>query len=190
MTPSPRKGKGASLTASPSPPAKGGKPDEALPDPYGSGPKLNEWKVDRDGTLIEAAGHVHPGGLWTDLDVLRGGRRVHVFRSDAHYFDPNGPVSWDMAMTKSPLSWRVGLRKGDVLRVSATYDTTRASWYESMGLMLLYMADDKSGADPFAHPVHLSPSLPLTLAAARRAAAIISSRGGGGSYAPWSSTCW
>ena len=128
-------------------------PDEALPDPYARGPKLNEWKVDRDGTLIEAAGHVHPGGLWTDLDVLRGGRRVHVFRSDAHYFDPNGPVSWDMAMTKTPLSWRVGLRKGDVLRVSATYDTTRASWYESMGLMLLYMADDKSGPDPFAHPV-------------------------------------
>ncbi|MEA2375306.1 MAG: hypothetical protein QOD53_1769 [Thermoleophilaceae bacterium] len=128
-------------------------PDEAVPDPYRGGAKLNEWTADRPGTLIEAAGHLHPGGLRVDLDVLRGGRRAHVFRSDARYFDPNGPVSWDLAMTRSPLSWRVGVRKGDVLRVSTTYDTTRASWYESMGLMLVFMADDTSGPDPFAHSV-------------------------------------
>ena len=128
-------------------------PDQVTPSPYGRGPKLNEWKVDRPGTIVAAAGHVHPGGLWTDLSVLRGRRRVHVFRSSAKYFDPNGPVSWDMAMTKTPLPWRVGIRKGDVLRVSATYDTKHASWYESMGLMLLYIADDRSGPDPFKHRV-------------------------------------
>src|SRR5437588_11885874 len=128
-------------------------PDGVVPSPYGRGPKLNEWKVDRPGTIVAAAGHVHPGGLWTDLSVLRGRRRVHVFRSSAKYFDPNGPVSWDMAMTKTPLPWRVGIRKGDVLRVSATYDTKHASWYESMGLMLLYIADDRSGPDPFKHRV-------------------------------------
>jgi plastocyanin len=129
-------------------------PDEVTPSPYGRGPKLNEWKVDRPGTLVAAAGHLHPGGLRVDLNVLRGKRRAHVFRSNAKYFDPNGPVSWDLAMTKTPLSWRVGVKKGDVLRVSTTYDTTRASWYESMGLMLAYMADDKNGPNPFKRRVY------------------------------------
>jgi hypothetical protein len=129
-------------------------PDEVVPSPYGRGPRLNEWRVDRPGTLVAAAGHLHPGGLRVDLDVVRGARRAHVFRSNAKYFDPNGPVSWDLAMTKTPASWRVGVRKGDVLRVSTTYDTTRASWYESMGLMLAYLADDKAGPDPFKHTVY------------------------------------
>ena len=128
-------------------------PTQVVPNPYGAGAKLNEWRVDRPGTIVAAAGHVHPGGLWTDLDVLRGRRHVHVFRSSAKYFDPNGPVSWDMAMTKTPRSWRVAIRKGDVLRVKATYETKRASWYESMGLMLLFIADDRSGPDPFRHRV-------------------------------------
>ena len=128
-------------------------PDQAAPNPYGAGPKLNEWTVDRPGTIVAAAGHVHPGGLWTDLQVRRGRRHVKVFHSKAKYFDPNGPVSWDMAMTKTPLSWRVGIRKGDVLRVSATYETRKASWYESMGLDLIFIADDRSGPDPFRHKV-------------------------------------
>ena len=126
-------------------------PNEARPDPYGSGPRRNEWVVDRDGTLVVTAGHLHPGGLWTDLDVVRGDRSAHVFRSEAKYFDPNGPVSWDLAMTATPDDWRVGVRKGDRLRVSAAYETERASWYESMGLMLAYIADDQ-GPDPFEDP--------------------------------------
>lgn len=125
-------------------------PDDVQPSPY-AGTPLNEWRPDHDVTLVAGAGHVHPGGLWTDLDVRRGERSVHVFRSVAEYFDPNGPVSWDMAMTYTPPDWRVGLHKGDVLRVSATYDTTRASWYESMGLMLVYYAD-QAGPDPFTDP--------------------------------------
>lgn len=119
------------------------------PSPYGKGPRLNEWTVDRDGVLLATAGHVHPGGLQTDLDLLRDGRRAHLFTSVAEYFDPQGPVSWDMAMTITPEDWHVQVRKGDVLRVSATYDTTRASWFESMGIMLVYMADGQGGRDPF-----------------------------------------
>ena len=129
-------------------------PDGVAPDPYGRGPKLNEWRVDRPGTLVAAAGHLHPGGLHVDLSVLRGRSRARLFRSNAKYFDPNGPVSWDLAMTKTPLPWRVGLRRGDVLRVSTTYDTSRASWYESMGLVLAYMADGRGGPDPFKHRVY------------------------------------
>jgi plastocyanin len=126
-------------------------PDQAG-GPYGAGPRRNEWTVDRDGTLIGTAGHVHPGGLWTDLWLDRSGRSAHLFRSDANYFDPNGPVSWDMAMGATPQDWRVGVHKGDVMRVTATYDTKRASWYESMGIMLVYMVDGEGGPDPFANP--------------------------------------
>ncbi|MEA2353246.1 MAG: hypothetical protein QOJ14_1660 [Thermoleophilaceae bacterium] len=129
-------------------------PDEVAPDPYRGGVKLNEWRVDRPGTLVAGAGHLHPGGLRVDLDVRRGTARRHIFRSNAKYFDPNGPVSWDLAMTKTPLSWRAGLRKGDVLRVSTTYVTTRASWYESLGLMLVYVADGVKGPNPFTKRVY------------------------------------
>src|SRR5256714_6612694 len=76
-------------------------PDDAH-NPYGNGAKLNEWTVDRDGSLIVTAGHVHPGGLWTDLKLSRGGRGAELFRSVADYFDPHGPVSWDMATTVPP----------------------------------------------------------------------------------------
>jgi len=127
-------------------------PDDQ-PSAYGDGPKLNDWTADRDMTLVATAGHVHPGGLWTDLNVVRDGRTAHAFRSNANYFDPGGPVSWDMAMDYTQPDWRVGVRKGDVLRLSATYDTTRASWYEDMGIMLVFATDGASGPDPFTHKV-------------------------------------
>ncbi|HEX8743044.1 MAG TPA: hypothetical protein VF712_07910 [Thermoleophilaceae bacterium] len=122
-------------------------------DPYRGGPRLNEWTADQDMTLVAAAGHLHPGGLWTDLDVVRDGRSARAFRSEANYFDPNGPVSWDMAMGYTPPDWRVSVRKGDVLRVSTTYETQRASWYESMGITLAFYADGASGRDPFTESV-------------------------------------
>jgi plastocyanin len=127
-------------------------PDDAG-NPYGDGPRRNEWRVDRDGTLVATAGHLHPGGLWTDLEVVRGGARRRVFRSEANYFDPNGPVSWDMAMDHSPPGWRVGIREGDRLRMSTVYETEKASWYESMGIMLVFIADDGTGPNPFETPV-------------------------------------
>jgi hypothetical protein len=126
-------------------------PDDAKPSPYAPGAALNEWRADHDLTLVATAGHVHPGGLWTDLDLQRGARGAHLFRSVARYFDPNGPVSWAMAMTFTPSRWRVGVRKGDVLKVNTTYETKRASWYESMGIMVAYYAD-RRGPDPFRRP--------------------------------------
>jgi hypothetical protein len=115
-----------------------------------------EWTVDRDGTLISALGHVHPGGLQTDLEVVRNGRSQPLFRSEAVYFDPAGPVSWDMAMTVAKPGWRAGLKKGDRLRVSATYESERASWYESMGIVVAFMADGVGGPDPFLTPPELT----------------------------------
>src|SRR3989440_74147 len=56
------------------------------PNAYGTGPKLNDWTADRDLTLVAGAGHLHPGGLWVDLDDVRGGRSARLFRSNANYF--------------------------------------------------------------------------------------------------------
>ena len=122
---------------------------------YGGGEKKNQWVVDRPGVLVATAGHLHPGGLYTDLKVRRRGRTAPLFRSKARYFEPAGAVSWDVAMTATPKNWRVRLRKGDVLSTSATYDTRRASWWESMGIMVAWMADRGPGKNPFKTKVNV-----------------------------------
>jgi plastocyanin len=148
------------------------------PDAYNGRPPRNEWVVDRDGVLVATAGHLHPGGLYTDLWVRREGARIakarcakkstararrrcrenaprgrgsnaHLFRSKAKYYEPAGAVSWDVAMTGTRPDWRVKLRKGDTLWTNATYDTKRAAWWESMGIMVTYMADLRAGKNPF-----------------------------------------
>ncbi len=139
-------------------------------DPYrGYSHPLNEFTVDHPGTLVATAGHLHPGGLYDDLDLIRPGATIHarkavagsvpssvrLFRSNAVYFDPRGPISWDLAMKGTAPDWRPHLSAGDVLRVSVTYETRRASWYESMGIMVAWEAwDDQAGLDPFTGKVY------------------------------------
>ena len=122
-------------------------PDEAPAAERGRG----RWTVQQDGVLVATAGHLHPGGLWTDLKVTRGGRTVRVFRSVAKYYEPAGAVSWDVSMTATPENWRVGVRKGDVVSTSATYDTRRSSWYESMGIMPVAFNAGGTGPRPVRH---------------------------------------
>jgi plastocyanin len=140
-------------------------PDQAN-NPYGTGPVKNQWTVPHDGVLLTTAGHVHPGGLYDDLWVTRKGATgvkghvkpgssdtAHLFRSVASYWEPAGKVSWDFAASGTPTSWRPVVHKGDVLSVTATYDSKRA-WYESMGIMVVWMANTTAGGvDPFQHPV-------------------------------------
>ena len=90
----------------------------------------NRYVVPEDGVLV-GSGDLHPGGLWTDLYVERA-ERVRVFGSRAKYFEPARAVSWDVSMEATPEDWRVG-SAGDVLSVSATYDSRRASWYRRWG---------------------------------------------------------
>jgi hypothetical protein len=132
-------------------------------DPYAGQTPLNEFTIDHAGTLIGTAGHVHPGGLYDDLELVRPGatatsatpkgdvpNSVRLFRSNAVYFNKGAPDSWDFAMTATPADWRPQVQVGDQLRISATYDTTRASWYEVMGIMVVWEAwDDQRGVDPF-----------------------------------------
>ncbi len=141
-------------------------PDMAR-NPYGNGAPLNQFTVDHAGTLVGTAGHLHPGGLWDQLDLLRKGdspkpgvkgglvpHSVRLFRSFAHYFDKRGPISWNLAMTATAKDWRPRVQVGDTLRISAAYDTKRASWYEVMGIMVVWEAwNDQRGVDPFTHQV-------------------------------------
>jgi plastocyanin len=147
-------------------------------NPYAGRGRRNEWVADRNGVLVATAGHLHPGGVHTDLYLRRPGARIrsaqchrrpegaarracernaprgrgaraHLFRSKAKYFEPAGAVSWDVAMTGTRPDWRVKIRRGDVLSTTATYDSSRAAWWESMGIMVTYMAEGGPGRDPF-----------------------------------------
>ncbi|MCU1391613.1 MAG: hypothetical protein JWM34_41 [Ilumatobacteraceae bacterium] len=133
-------------------------------DPYAGGKAKNQWTVDRDGILLDTAGHLHPGGLHTDLWLARGGNTAHLFESVAHYWEPAGAVSWDVAMSATPPTWRVAVKAGDVLSTTATYDSSSSSWYESMGIMVVWMADAPTAGegpapDPFVTPVDVAGQL-------------------------------
>jgi plastocyanin len=157
-------------------------------NPYADQSPLNELRVPTNGTLVSAVGHLHPGGLRDDIDLVRPGatlprsracavealdigdtrsasrcvsatagsvpHSVRIFESDAHYFEPAGPVSWDVALTASRPDWRVAVRAGDTLRITTTYENRQRSWYENMGIVLLFFApNDSSGVDPFTSAV-------------------------------------
>jgi plastocyanin len=132
-------------------------PDQAK-DPYHGQGALNTWKVDRDSVIVATLGHLHPGGLHDDLWLDRKkpkspAKTAHLFRSQAHYYEPAGAVSWDVSMTATRPDYRVQIHKGDVLRINSTYDTTKASWYQSMGIVYVWLADGHGGKDPFTSTV-------------------------------------
>jgi len=137
-------------------------PDQAK-DPYkdNGGVARNQWVADHDGTLVSSAGHLHPGGLWTDLDITRNGVTKRIFRSRANYFEKVRAVSWDVAMSATKDSWRVNFKKGDIISTSATYDTSKASWYEVMGIMVSGMTAQPvaGGVDPFTGTVDQTDAL-------------------------------
>jgi len=230
-------------------------PQDAKVNPYGNGRQKNKWTVDRDGVLLGTTGHVHTGGLDTELFLSREGasyagptcppaksytkqlaayakslkglsgkqkklvksmkakkfkklksanpkkfkklkkaktkqlnklkrqkkaklagqksvkkkdaaaratyqacvdtqpnvegNRVRLFESTAKYFAPTGPVSWDVAMMSTKPDWRVAVKAGDVLDLQTTYETKLASWYESMGINVIYMSDETNGDNPY-----------------------------------------
>lgn len=119
------------------------------------------------GTLIAIGGHLHPGGLTDQVDLVRGDKSKRIFTSEAvywkhhHHLNPGGPpTSWDLSMTGTGLPyWAVHVKPGDKLRLNATYDTTHQSSYEDMGIMIAGLAPDTPdgkptapGLDPFTAP--------------------------------------
>jgi plastocyanin len=99
-------------------------------------------------TLIATAGHLHPGGLYTQLRDKRGSDTNTLFTSHAHYYEPAGEVSWDVAMGGTPADWKVQVEPGDKVSVHATYDTTRSDWYEVMGIMPIAVYDGTLPGNP------------------------------------------
>jgi plastocyanin len=126
-------------------------PDDQPPREARAYPKnYNKISVPADGTLVLAVGHLHPGGLDNTLSLTRAGKTTQIHRGESTYFDPKGPVSWDMAMGVTKPNWRVAVEKGDVLSLTSTYDTKSGAWFESMGLAVIGFAPgDTSGLNPF-----------------------------------------
>ena len=125
------------------------------PDTHGCLGAAQSWTPNQDSTLIATAGHLHPGGLYTQLRDTRNGTNNTLFTSDAHYYEPAGEVSWDVAMGATPPTWRVQVKAGDTVSVHATYDTTRSDWYEVMGIMpvAVYNGTDVGGKDAQANDI-------------------------------------
>jgi plastocyanin len=126
-------------------------PDQARPSQLKDVGPAHQYIAPGDMTLIGTAGHLHPGGLYDDLRDTRAGTTKLLFRSIAKYFEPAGAVSWDVSMTATKPDWRVAVHSGDKLSVATTYDTSQASWYESMGIMIVWYADgiQTAAKDPF-----------------------------------------
>jgi plastocyanin len=112
----------------------------------------HEWRIDKDVTLVTTAAHLHPGGLYGDMKVTRDGVTKTIFHSVAKYWEPAGAVSWDVAMTFAKPNWKIALKAGDKVTIHAAYESRRASWYESMGIMDTFYADghQPGSIDPFA----------------------------------------
>jgi outer membrane protein assembly factor BamB/plastocyanin len=115
------------------------------------------------GTLVEVAGHLHPGGVSVNIDLQRAAQRQRIFTSEAHYWDwrhpsreGGPPTSWDMSMSLTQLPrWGVHVQPGDTIWMNATYDATDLSTYEDMGIAVAFIAPDGPGGpsapnlDPF-----------------------------------------
>ncbi|MDQ3964729.1 MAG: hypothetical protein M3277_12595 [Actinomycetota bacterium] len=150
-----------------------------------------DWKVTKDmaGTLITIGGHLHPGGINDEVSLVRDGKEVPIHISDAIYWDRKfvgvdeegdnlkrkdtdrggGPMnSWDFSMTGTGafLDWKVKVKKGDILRLNATYDSEFASWYENMGIVMAWVAPKDPhgppGIDVFEDDVKIDPGVPTT----------------------------
>jgi len=114
------------------------------------------------GTLIGIGGHVHPGGLRNEIDLVRGGRERRIYTGRAAYWKRKGkprpggpPTSWDFSMRVTGLPyWGVHVRPGDKLRSNVTYDTTRQSTYENMGIAVTLLVPDRENGKPRAPGVN------------------------------------
>ena len=111
-------------------------PDDAK-DPYHGGPAKNVWTVDQDGTLLADRRPRAPRRACATTSGCNATARscptdkakpgttdtVHLFSSVSHYYEPAGPVSWDVTMSATPDNWRVQVHKGDKLAITATYES-------------------------------------------------------------------
>jgi plastocyanin len=140
-------------------PGNGVGEDFKLPEKGGTLGAIDEFN---GGTLIGIGGHVHPGGIQNEIDLVRGGKSRRIYTGRAAYWkrknpdQPGGPPNtWDFSMrvSGSPY-WGVHVKPGDVLRSNATYDTTHQSTYENMGIAVTLLVPNKPEGKPNAPGVN------------------------------------
>ena len=140
-------------------PGNGVGEDLRLPGP---GEPLGRHGAFTGGSLVGIGGHLHPGGIQNEIDLVRAGEARRIYTGEAAYWSredpsqPGGPpTSWDFSMEVTGLPrWGVRVEPGDVLRSNATYDTSHQSTYENMGIAVTLLAPDlpgdpAPGIDPF-----------------------------------------
>ena len=104
------------------------------------------------GTILGMGGHMHPGGIQNEIDLVRGKKKSRIYTGKAVYWKNKkkggGPKdSWDFSMpvVGNPF-WGVRVKPGDKLRSNVTYDTKLQSTYENMGIAVsLLVPDDENG---------------------------------------------
>jgi hypothetical protein len=139
-------------------PGNGAGTDFTLP---ARGERLGHIADFTGGTLIGIGGHLHPGGLRNEVDLVRNGKSRRIYTNKAAYWDrrhpgqPGGPpTSWDFSARVTGLpKWGVHVKPGDVLRSNATYDTRIQSTYENMGIVVTMMAPDTPSGKPTARGI-------------------------------------
>jgi len=119
-------------------------------------------------TLIGIGGHLHPGGIENEIDLVRGSQQQRIYNGVPTYWrrddrtKPGGPAtSWDFSMRVSGLPYYgVQIKPGDKLRSNAKYATDVMSSYEDMGIAVGLLVPNKPdgtpqapGLDPFTVPV-------------------------------------
>ncbi|MDQ3964397.1 MAG: hypothetical protein M3277_10875, partial [Actinomycetota bacterium] len=114
------------------------------------------------GTLLGMGGHVHPGGIQNEIDLVRKGKAKRIYTGKAVYWHPKdksrggGPKdSWDFSMpvVGNPF-WGIRVKPGDKLRSNVTYDTKIQSTYENMGISVALLVPDSEDGKPQADGVN------------------------------------
>jgi hypothetical protein len=115
-----------------------------------------DWPSTLTGRIVAAGGHVHDGGVW--LSLHNQGNGEHVCTSVAGY--GTRPEFMGSVESMSYCVWdRLGaLRTGDVLRLTARYNTA-APQQGVMGIMLVFVheTDDVTGGTPSPYPAEPPP---------------------------------
>jgi polyvinyl alcohol dehydrogenase (cytochrome) len=114
--------------------------------------RVEEWTSTVDGTIIGMGGHLHPGGI--SLKVENYGREddpcaddgkgyggTTLFDSDAIF--RRAPLSEDFQMEVTHPGFRAPIRKGDRIRISATYENKDHAWYAVMEHLGIYVDEQQ-----------------------------------------------
>ena len=103
-----------------------------------------------DGALVGAAGHLHPGGLWTDLKLTRDGPHDPPVPLQGGVLRAGGRGLLGRLDDRHAARLARAVRKGDVMCVSGTYDTpARVAVRVAMAIMPAMFDPGGTGGDPF-----------------------------------------